>query len=95
VGKGKEAGRLVFTWRVSGDNAEGTTVALYFREKPDGAWRLIAGELQNSRYAWRVPATVPPKVYLRMEVNDRNGGRLVVADTQDPVLLFHPPEKKH
>src|SRR5262245_4843593 len=72
-GRGPNEGKVVFTWNVSGENLCDRPIALYYREKANGAWGLIAGGLKNTgEYAWRLPAGVPSKVFLRLQVNDKD-----------------------
>ncbi len=79
---------LLLTWKASDNKLAGSPVTLQWAERRDGPWEYIgAPQLPNSgSFAWRVPRSVPPKVYLRLTVRDA-AGNAAVAETRDPVLV--------
>ncbi len=79
---------LVLSWKATDKNLANNPVTLEWAERPDGQWIPIGPkEMANTgQYAWQVPATAPPSVYLRLAVRDV-AGNVAVAQTKEPVLV--------
>lgn len=74
VGRGSEAGRLAISWRASDKNLAPRPITLSYAEKPTGAWKIIANELDNSgRHIWDMPGDLPFEFYIKVEAADRAG----------------------
>ncbi len=87
-GNGSHAGKVLITWRASDPHLGPRPVVLSYRPEGAGnaAWVPITGRTDNSgQYIWTVPAGVPPKFRVKVEVEDTLGHR-GVAET-GPVLV--------
>ena len=85
---------LLLSWDASDRNLAPTPISLEWAPKKDGPWSHIGADmLENTgKFAWTVPANIPPNVYLRLSVRDK-AGNVSVAETKDPVLIdFSEPE---
>ncbi len=78
---------LHLLWNATDRNLANNPISLKWSERPDGEWQTIAAEIPNTgRYAWQMPANLPFKVYLRIEVSDL-AGNVNQAQTPEPVLV--------
>jgi hypothetical protein len=86
---------LVLTWTASDRNLAANPITLQWARSPDGIWQTIGTDLPNSgRHAWKLPADVPAKVFLRLIVRD-NANNTAVAETAQPILVdLNEPEVK-
>jgi hypothetical protein len=85
---------LVINWDAKDRNLTPNPITLEWAERRDGRWESIGGaELPNTgRYVWKVPANVPPKVFLRLTARD-SAGNVGVAETQDAITVdLNEPE---
>lgn len=85
---------LLVSWSAKDRNLTATPITLEWAERRDGRWENLASrELPNDgRYEWKVPPTVPAKVYLRLTVRDL-AGNTGVAETPEPVTVdLNEPE---
>ncbi len=93
-------GRLVLSWKCSGQNLAVNPISLEWAGKPEGPWTFIGGpRLPNENtgspcrpdatgtHGWKLPEQIPPQVYLRLTVRDK-AGRTTVAATGRPLLLY-------
>lgn len=87
AGRGELADRVEIRWQANDIGLADTPVALFYAEKPTGAWKPVATRLQNSgSYSWEVGRTVPEQVFLRLQVRDR-AGNVQVVDSTEPVTI--------
>lgn len=86
---------LVLLWNAGDRNLSTNPITLQWSERPGGTWETIAADLPNSgRYTWQMPANLPYRVYLRLEVRDL-AGNVSLAETPEPVLVdLSEPEGK-
>jgi hypothetical protein len=87
---------LVINWDAKDRNLIANPITLEWAERRDGRWETIGGaELPNTgRYEWKVPANVPPKVFLRLTVRD-SAGNVGVAETQEAITVdLNEPEAR-
>jgi hypothetical protein len=90
----KEA--LVINWDAKDRNLTTNPITLEWAERRDGRWESIGGaDLPNTgHYVWKVPANVPPKVFLRLTVRD-TAGNVGVAETQEAITVdLNEPEAR-
>jgi hypothetical protein len=81
-------GCLMMVWQAADKNLTEKPVSLEWAERREGPWECI-GEPQlanTGRLSWKVPNTAPPKVYLRLKVQDQ-AGNVAVAQTGEPILI--------
>ena len=75
-GRGRQAGQLVINWEARDAHLARQSVTLLYGTDQQGPWQPIARDIPSSgEYAWRPDATVPRRVWLRIEVADRAGNR--------------------
>jgi hypothetical protein len=87
AGEGPHAGELLIRWDASDAMLAARPITLYFCDKPEGPWTIIAAGLENSgSYAWRPDNRVPPRIYLRIEARD-DAGNTATFDSAEPVSL--------
>jgi hypothetical protein len=85
---------LLLTWDAVDRNLAVNPITLEWAPKKEGPWAYIGPEMlpNSGRYAWEVPANIPPTVYLRLTVRD-TAGNVSLAQTSEPVLIdFSEPE---
>jgi hypothetical protein len=85
---------LLLTWTADDKNLTATPVTLEWAPRKDGPWEFIgAPELPNTgRYAWQVPANVPPSVYLKLTVRDGAGNVAVAVSPEPQTVDLSVPE---
>lgn len=91
-----QANAVIVRWKASDTNLGDRPVRLEWAERKGGPWTPIGdGELANTGlYTWRLPASIPGKVYLKMTITDlaKNAG---VAESPVPVTIdLNEPEAK-
>jgi hypothetical protein len=87
VGKGTDLGNLTITYNASDKNLARQAISLLYAEKPEGEWKPIATNEENTgRYLWRMPTDVPYQFYVRVEAADR-AGNVGSAETPKPVIV--------
>ena len=90
-------GALLMTWKTWCDcDVAIRSVSLHWAVRVDGPWRTIGDPtkmVKTDRYWWQVPASVPPRVYLRLTVCD-TAGRTAAAQTREALPLFLLPRKR-
>jgi len=85
---------LLLTWEAFDRNLAPNPISLEWAPKKDGPWTHIGPDmLENTgKFAWEVPANIPPNVFLRLSVRDK-AGNIALAQTMEPVLIdFSEPE---
>jgi hypothetical protein len=87
-GAGRESDKLFITWEAS-DNRElaARPISLSFSERQGGPWTPLAAQLENSgQYTWPLTGNLPPRIYLRLEIQDA-AGNLGIYEAPEPVSL--------
>ena len=79
---------VTVAWSATDKNLAAKPVTLYYNEAPTRSpWQKIDGPLENTgRYVWTVPADVPYRFYVRIEVRD-SAGNMETVQTDAPVVL--------
>jgi hypothetical protein len=79
--------QVTLKWSASDKNLSRKAISLYYAEKEDGPWKLIASNLENSgKYVWQVPSDAPPQFLVRAEAIDL-AGNIGRVQWPHPVLL--------
>jgi hypothetical protein len=101
VGDPASPDTLVIQWKATDRNFADDPITIEWSDKPTGSWQPVASaadglpggtapqarRLPNTgQYAWRVPAGLPPRVYLRVTARDAAGNVREVV-TRDPILI--------
>jgi hypothetical protein len=102
VGDPANPDTLVIQWKATDRNFGEEPITIEWSEKPTGPWQPVAtAELvqigtiagpqprrlpNTGQYAWRVPAGLPPRVYLKITARDI-AGNVKEAITRDPILV--------
>ncbi|NBO93724.1 MAG: hypothetical protein EBV06_15650, partial [Planctomycetia bacterium] len=61
-------------WNASDKNLGRNPVTLSYAESEDGPWTVLAANMSaTGSYMWKVPANIPPRVFLRAEASDLAG----------------------
>jgi hypothetical protein len=90
VGSGASAGKVSITWRAADPHLAARPVVLSYRpDRPDAIWQQVTPPLENTgRYVWTVPANIPPRFHLRIDVFDSLGNRASAETTETgPVIV--------
>ena len=83
---------LMLRWTATDKNLSTNTIDLEYAEKEDGPWTTIASPPNTGTYRWRLPRTMPVRVYLRVKARDL-AGNIAEARTPQPQLIdLHKPE---
>jgi hypothetical protein len=93
---------LVIQWKANDRNFGEDPITIEWSDKPVGPWQpaAAAGVMQagagvpvqarrlpnTGQFAWRVPAGLPPRVYLKVTARDAAGNVKEVV-TRDPILV--------
>jgi hypothetical protein len=79
---------LLLTWEANDPHLATNPISLEWAPRKEGPWEYIGDtQLPNTgRYTWKVPANVPPSVFLRLQVRDQ-AGNTAVAVTPEPELV--------
>ena len=90
---------LVLQWEATDKNFGDDPITLEWCEGPTGPWRpvataansdtlgAIAKKLPNTgKYSWKVPAGLPPRVYLKVTAKDA-AGNATEQVTREPILV--------
>jgi hypothetical protein len=86
-GHGDSADKLIIAWEASDKMPTDKPVTLSYSTQPGGQYTAFAPNLENSgTYLWSIDGSVPPVVYLRLEVVDEAGNR-TICDYPQPVVL--------
>ncbi len=91
VGVGENVGKVAIFWKASDAHLMAKPVTILWRPDQQGApWQPIATAIDNNlgKYIWTVPANLPPKVHIRVEVIDSAGNRGYSETAEgSPVLI--------
>jgi hypothetical protein len=92
VGRGPDTGTLTINWKATDKNLGREPITLKYAEKPEGPWKLIASNLENSgRYRWQMPDPPPPRILVRVEAADQ-AGNVGVADSKQVIVDLSQPK---
>jgi hypothetical protein len=88
--------QVTLTWSASDKNLARHPVSLFWSEKPEGPWKVMAANLENTgKYVWKVPTTIPPSFLVKVEAADLAGnigsdqsGKPVLLDTRVPSVCI-------
>jgi hypothetical protein len=84
---------LTVHWKATDANLGHQPITLSYAEKEPGPWLPIAANLENSGcYAWQLPASVPPRVLVRVEAIDLAGNIGQATTSRAAVLDMARPE---
>lgn len=90
LGNGARAGVLTITWQANDPHLGPRPVVISYRpDRPGAIWQQVTDPIPNSgRFAWNLPADIPPRFHVRVDVFDTLGNR-GSADTTatGPVVL--------
>jgi hypothetical protein len=83
---------VAIKWSASDKNLGRQPISLSYAEKPDGPWKLLAGNLENSgQYVWQPPSDAPGRFFVKVEATDLAGNvgsgqspKAVLLDTRIP-----------
>jgi hypothetical protein len=91
----RQRNALIISWTASDRNLAPKPITLQWAERKEGTWNMIGKDLLNTgHYSWVLPSDLPPRVYLRLMVQDAPGNSNV-AETSEPVLVdLSEPEGK-
>src|SRR5262249_38563255 len=79
-------------WKASDRSLGPQPIALSWAREPGGTWFPITCPLENTgRYLWRLPAGLPPRVWLRVEAADL-AGNVGFASTPESIRVESLPE---
>ncbi len=87
VGTGANLGKVAIRWRASDLHLGAKPVMLSWRsDQPAAQWQTITPEpIPNTgTYTWTVPATIPPRFHLRVDVIDTANNRGWAETTEGP-----------
>lgn len=83
----ENGGHLEIHWKASDKNLGNDGVALSYRTRTDGPWKIIARNLKNDgSYSWVFPHDMGSKFYFKVEAADQ-AGNTAFAESHNPVLL--------
>ena len=76
IGQGRDAGKVIFSWKAAGSTLAEQPVSLYYAKEKDGNWVLIASGLpKEGTFPWRKPLDIPANVFLRTTGQNPSGPR--------------------
>ena len=75
IGQGSHAGHVDLRWELSDEKLADAPVTLSFAESKDGPWQVIAANLKNEQYFWKIDNSVPQTVHVKIEATDAAGRR--------------------
>ncbi len=80
--------QLLIRWEATDRYLADRPISLFYSPTgAGGSWTPIAASLENTgQYLWKVPAHVPDRVYIRLEIRDQ-AGNLSVDQTREPIRL--------
>lgn len=78
--------QLTINWKASDKNLGRQPITLYYSDKEEGPWKVIASNLDNSgKYVWQTPAELA-RIFVRVEASDL-AGNVGRAQSARPLLL--------
>lgn len=86
-GRGNEAGSMIIEYQASDEFLPERAITLSYSESPEGPWNVFAaGVRNNGRYAWPSDSSLPPSVFLQLEVHDA-AGNVGIHRLEQPVSI--------
>jgi hypothetical protein len=87
VGSGTEADSMTITWKAQDKHFGERPVTLSHAEQAEGPWSTIVANLENTgSYVWKMPTSVPQRLFVRLEAADL-AGNVGMCQTRQPVLV--------
>jgi hypothetical protein len=87
IGATGEGQHLDIRWKATDANLGQRPITLSYAEQAAGPWSVIATGVENTgSYAWQLPASVPPRILVRVEATDLMGN-IGVAQLPEPIVL--------
>ena len=82
-----ESQHLNIRWKATDANLSQRPITLSYAEQAGGPWSVIAANVENTgSYAWQLPASVPPRILVRVEAIDLVGN-IGVAQLPEPIVM--------
>jgi|GEM_PF-759844 len=80
--------QLLVRWEAADRYLAQRPISLFYSPTgAGGSWTPIATELENTgQYLWKVPAHVPDRIYIRLEIRDQ-AGNLTVDHTREAIRI--------
>ena len=85
--EGKGGSALFVKWEAKDKNLGEKPIRLLLAESPGGPFTPFGEPLANTgEFRWPVPANIPPKMFLKMEVTDA-AGNMTLVEHPSPLLM--------
>ena len=76
VGSGADAGKIQIVWQASDLHLAAKPIVISVRADGSNTWQPITRAIEiTGRFTWTVPATAPPKFFVRVDAIDSVGNR--------------------
>ena len=86
-GRGKNANKLLISWKCSDDFLGEKPVSLLYSPTGQAPWLPISGSIENTgSYIWNIDPGVASKFYLRIEARDL-AGNLQFVESRQPIVI--------
>jgi hypothetical protein len=86
-GRGKNANKLLISWKCADDNLGEKPVALFYSPTGQAPWHPISGPVENTgNYTWIVDPGIVGRFHLRVEARDL-AGNVESIESQQPVFI--------
>jgi hypothetical protein len=87
AGFSAKAQNLIVRWTASDKNLAAKPITISYAEQTEGPWTPLATNLENNgRYVWQLPASVPKRLFVRVEAAD-TVGNVGLAQSPQPLLI--------
>src|SRR5262249_47737473 len=94
-GRGKDADKLLISWRCSDELLSEKPVSLFFSPTGQAPWLPISEAIENTgSYVWSSDPQVASRFYLRIEARDLAGNVQIVESRQPVVVDLSRPTAK-
>jgi hypothetical protein len=85
---------VTILWKASDKNLGPQPIALSWARETAGPWFPITSQLENTgSYVWRLPAGLPPQVWLRVEAADL-AGNVAMVQTPEAIVVDRSATKE-
>jgi hypothetical protein len=83
---------VILSWSATDRNLG--AIGLAWAERPNGPWQVIAANLppNSGRFAWRLPESMPPNIYLKLIARDTAGNEAVALTREAQLVDLCEPE---
>jgi hypothetical protein len=79
--------QLTVKWTARDRNLGHRPIALFWSETPEGPWKVMASNLENTgKYVWAAPRDMPPRFLVKVEATDL-AGNVGSAQSPPPAVL--------